>query len=154
MMRKMEIVAALQRQNPSTYSKGFVSKPSLPNDNLNGTISSSNVSNDRRTLTDSKCGAMQMLQLQFQNLTLDVLDIMASLYLKMESLTLCIHTRHSYCFSHDTLCACCGLQILTHCNHFVCPPVHEREPTLKQNHVVHDIVDMTSYIEVICETIQ
>jgi hypothetical protein len=32
--------------------------------------------------------------------------------------------------------------------------VHEREPTLEQKHLVHDIVDMTSYIEVICETIQ
>ncbi|CAM6027578.1 unnamed protein product [Sphagnum balticum] len=39
------------------------------------------------------------------------------------------------------------ITILTHCNHFVCPPVHEREPSLKQKHAVHDIVDMTSYIE-------
>ncbi|CAK9220759.1 unnamed protein product [Sphagnum troendelagicum] len=37
--------------------------------------------------------------------------------------------------------------ILIHCNQFVYPHVHEREPTLKQKHVVHDIVDMTSYIE-------
>jgi len=98
----------------------------------------------------------QLITANVANVTPHVLNIMASLYLKMESLTLCIHTKLNIVIADlmITLCACCGLQILIHCNHFVCPHVHKREPTLKQKHVVHDIVDMTSYIEVICETIQ